>query len=151
MNPPLSRLSAALGYTFRQPELLEEALTHRSASPHNNERLEFLGDALLNLIVAEYVFLHYPKASEGELSRLRSSLVKGETLAELARGLRLGDWLRLGLGELKSGAFAAIRFCRTRWRRFSARFIWTAVWRPAAIWCYASTKTAWNGWLTPAS
>jgi len=105
VNPPLSRLSAALGHTFRQPELLEEALTHRSASPHNNERLEFLGDALLNLIVAEYVFQHYPKASEGELSRLRSSLVKGETLAELARGLRVGDWLRLGLGELKSGGF----------------------------------------------
>lgn len=105
MNPPLARLSASLGYTFREPELLEESLTHRSASARNNERLEFLGDALLNMIVAEYLFQRYPKASEGELSRLRASLVKGETLAELARGLKLGDWLRLGPGELKSGGF----------------------------------------------
>lgn len=105
MIPPLSRLSASLGHTFRQPELLEEALTHRSASARNNERLEFLGDALLNLVVAEHLFQVYPKASEGELSRLRASLVKGETLAELARGLKLGDWLRLGAGELKSGGF----------------------------------------------
>ncbi len=105
MNLPIARLGAALDYTFRQPELLEEALTHRSASARNNERLEFLGDALLNLVIAEYLFQHYPKASEGELSRLRASLVKGETLAELARGLKLGDWLRLGPGELKSGGF----------------------------------------------
>ena len=105
MNPPISRLCAALGYVFQQPELLEEALTHRSASAHNNERLEFLGDALLNLIIAEYLFQQYPQASEGEMSRLRASLVKGETLAELARTLNLGDWLRMGQGELKSGSF----------------------------------------------
>ncbi|MDS4021748.1 MAG: ribonuclease III [Candidatus Competibacter sp.] len=105
MNSAVNRLCDALGYTFRQPGLLEEALTHRSASARNNERLEFLGDALLNLIVAEYLFQHYPKASEGELSRLRASLVRGETLADLARGLKLGDWLRLGPGELKSGGF----------------------------------------------
>lgn len=105
MNPPISRLCAALGYVFQQPELLEEALTHRSASAHNNERLEFLGDALLNLIIAEYLFQQYPQASEGEMSRLRASLVKGETLAKLARTLNLGDWLRMGQGELKSGSF----------------------------------------------
>lgn len=105
VNPPNARLYAALGYGFQQPEALEEALTHRSASAHNNERLEFLGDALLNLIVAEYLFQHYPKASEGELSRLRASLVKGETLADLARELKLGDWLRMGPGELKSGGY----------------------------------------------
>jgi ribonuclease-3 len=105
VNPPIARLCAALGYRFQTPEWLEEALTHRSASARNNERLEFLGDALLNLIIAEYLFQHYPKASEGELSRLRASLVKGETLADLARGLKLGDWLRLGQGELKSGGY----------------------------------------------
>lgn len=105
MNPPVASLCANLGYDFRQPGLLEEALTHRSASARNNERLEFLGDALLNVVIAEYLFQHYSKASEGELSRLRASLVKGETLAELARGLKLGDWLRLGPGELKSGGF----------------------------------------------
>jgi len=105
VNPPIASLCASLDYHFRQPELLEEALTHRSASARNNERLEFLGDALLNVVIAEYLFRHYSKASEGELSRLRASLVKGETLAELARGLKLGDWLRLGPGELKSGGF----------------------------------------------
>ncbi|HRF61977.1 MAG TPA: ribonuclease III [Candidatus Competibacter sp.] len=105
MSPPISQLCASLDYTFRSPELLEEALTHRSASGRNNERLEFLGDALLNMVIAEYLFQRYPKASEGEMSRLRASLVKGETLAELARHLKLGDWLRLGAGELKSGGF----------------------------------------------
>ena len=105
MSPPVSLLCASLGYRFQQPELLEAALTHRSASARNNERLEFLGDALLSMVIAEYLFEHYAKASEGELSRLRASLVKGETLAELARGLKLGDWLRVGAGELKSGGF----------------------------------------------
>lgn len=103
MSAAIDRLRAALGYTFRRPEWLEEALTHRSASANNNERLEFLGDALLNLVVAEVLYHRYPKASEGELSRLRASLVKGETLAKLARELKLGESLRLGPGELKSG------------------------------------------------
>lgn len=92
-----------LGYVFQRPELLEEALTHRSASPRHNERLEFLGDALLNLVMAEYLFQRYPQANEGELSRLRASLVKGEALAQLARDLKLGETLRLGQGELRSG------------------------------------------------
>lgn len=99
----MTQLCTVLGYRFQQPALLEEALTHRSASVSNNERLEFLGDALLSLVIAEYLFHRYPKASEGELSRLRASLVKGETLAELARNLKLGEALRLGQGELKSG------------------------------------------------
>ena len=99
----VARLSAVLGYVFQRPELLEDALTHRSASPRNNERLEFLGDALLNLVIAECLFQRYPQASEGELSRLRATLVKGEALAVLARRLKLGESLRLGQGELKSG------------------------------------------------
>lgn len=103
MNSSAAWLCAALGYVFQQPRLLEEALTHRSASSRNNERLEFLGDALLNLVIAECLFQRYPQASEGELSRLRANLVKGETLAELARGLKLGEGLRLGQGELRSG------------------------------------------------
>ena len=103
MSPSLAPLCAVLGYRFQRLDLLEEALTHRSFAARNNERLEFLGDALLNLVVAEYLFQQYPKASEGELSRLRASLVRAETLAELARSLKLGDWLRLGPGELKSG------------------------------------------------
>ena len=103
MNSSAERLCAALGYAFRRPGLLEEALTHRSASPRNNERLEFLGDALLNLVMAEYLFQRYPQASEGELSRLRATLVRGVALAELARSLKLGEESWWGQGELRNG------------------------------------------------
>lgn len=105
MNPSTDRLCHALGYTFCNSLLLEEALTHRSATGCNNERLEFLGDAILNVVIAAELFRTYPQATEGELSRLRASLVKQDTLAGLARGLALGDYLHLGSGELKSGGF----------------------------------------------
>lgn len=95
----------ALGHRFSNATLLEQALTHRSAGRCNNERLEFLGDALLNLIVAEFVFEQYPRASEGEMTRARASLVNGAALAELAREARLGEQLVLGPGELKTGGF----------------------------------------------
>ncbi len=95
----------ALGHRFSNATLLEQALTHRSAGRCNNERLEFLGDALLNLIVAEFVFEQYPRASEGEMTRARASLVNGAALAELAREARLGEHLVLGPGELKTGGF----------------------------------------------
>jgi ribonuclease-3 len=85
--------------------LLEAAVTHRSAGSQNNERLEFLGDAVLGHVVAEWLYRAFPQASEGQLSRLRAKLVKRETLAEIARSLELGDFLRLGSGELKSGGF----------------------------------------------
>ena len=94
-----------LGYRFANPALAELALTHRSAGRPNNERLEFLGDALLGAIVAEMLFVAHPKASEGELSRLRAQLVSGAALAVLGRELELGDRLKLGPGELKSGGF----------------------------------------------
>ena len=94
-----------LGHGFTDASLLEQALTHRSAGRCNNERLEFLGDALLNLIVAEFVFEQYPKASEGDMTRARASLVNGVALAELAREARIGDQLVLGPGELKTGGF----------------------------------------------
>lgn len=105
MNEVIARLCRALGYEFQHPLLLEEALTHRSAGWRNNERLEFLGDALLNCVIADELFRVYPRASEGELSRLRANLVKEDTLAGLARELSLGDYLHLGAGELKSGGF----------------------------------------------
>lgn len=95
----------ALGYLFRQPQLLEEALTHRSAGGRNNERLEFLGDSILNFVIAAELYATHPRAAEGELSRLRATLVREETLAELAQRLNLGDHLRLGSGEMKSGGF----------------------------------------------
>ncbi|MDP4918453.1 MAG: ribonuclease III [Haliea sp.] len=99
----LAQLQRLLGYQFSDPALLQLALTHRSASGTNNERLEFLGDSILNHVIAEALFHRLPKAREGDLSRLRASLVKGETLAEVGRDLQLGDFLRLGLGERKSG------------------------------------------------
>jgi ribonuclease-3 len=94
-----------LPYRFRDPALAQLALTHRSIGQPNNERLEFLGDALLGAIIAEMLYEAHPKASEGELSRLRAQLVSGQALAVLARELELGDGLKLGPGELKSGGF----------------------------------------------
>ncbi len=101
----IDSLCRALGYRFGDPALLEQALTHRSASGVNNERLEFLGDALLNCVIGEAVYRRQPCAKEGDLSRLRALLVKEETLAALAAGLALGEVLTLGSGELKSGGF----------------------------------------------
>ncbi len=98
-------LSARLGYRFRNAELLESALTHRSYGQHNNERLEFLGDALLNFVIANELYHRRPGLEEGDLSRLRAALVREETLAEIALELGLGDHLRLGIGARKSGGF----------------------------------------------
>jgi ribonuclease-3 len=92
-------------HSFRNPDLANLALTHRSAGKPNNERLEFLGDALLGATVAELLYEAHPNASEGELSRLRAQLVNGQALAVIARELELGDVLKLGPGELKSGGF----------------------------------------------
>lgn len=105
MSSLYQKLCQRLGYFFADLGLLELALTHRSFGGKNNERLEFLGDSILNYVIAEDLFHRFPKAKEGELSRLRASLVKGDTLAELAREFGLGDYLKLGAGELKSGGF----------------------------------------------
>ena len=103
MNNPLLKLSQRIDYTFRDTSLIELALTHRSCGGKNNERLEFLGDSIVNLVIAEALFLKFPEAKEGKLSRLRARMVKGVTLAELARDFGLGDFLHLGSGEMKSG------------------------------------------------
>jgi ribonuclease III len=105
MENPGQFLAKRLGYQFKDKELLQLALTHRSVSGKNNERLEFLGDSLLNFIIAEALCRLYPDLKEGELSRLRANLVNGTTLAELAREFNLGDCLILGIGELRSGGF----------------------------------------------
>ena len=105
MSRSLDGLSQYIGYTFKDPDLLRVALTHCSAGGRNNERLEFLGDAVLGYIIADWLYTLYPDADEGQLSRLRASLVKKETLAEIARSLAVGDYLRMGSGELKSGGF----------------------------------------------
>jgi ribonuclease-3 len=98
-------LSRNLGLTFNNPELFSTALTHRSAGAKNNERLEFLGDAILGFVIAEILYDKFSEAPEGVLSRLRANLVNQSSLAELARAHRFGDYLLLGSGELKSGGF----------------------------------------------
>lgn len=105
MNNPLKKLSQRIGYEFKDVSLIELALTHRSKGGTNNERLEFLGDSIVNFVVAEALFKKFPDAKEGKLSRLRAGLVRGTTLAELGRDFDLGEFLVLGSGELKSGGF----------------------------------------------
>jgi len=104
INPHnLARLTKKLGYEFNDAALLVQALTHRSAKGEHNERLEFLGDSILGFVIAEALYDKFPKHDEGDLTRMRSSLVKGVTLAEVARDFDLGECLILGPGELKSG------------------------------------------------
>ena len=106
MNPiVINRLQRKLGYTFNHQELLQQALTHRSASSKHNERLEFLGDSILSYVIANALYHRFPRVDEGDMSRMRATLVRGNTLAELAREFELGECLRLGPGELKSGGF----------------------------------------------
>ncbi len=100
---PSIALRERLGHAFRQPELLARALTHRSHGATHNERLEFVGDAVLNCVVAAALFERFPTIPEGELTRVRASLVNRDTLARLARGLGLGCEISLGEGEVRSG------------------------------------------------
>ena len=104
-KPAVTRLEQSLGHRFCEPALLRQALTHRSRASAHNERFEFLGDSILNCVVAAILFERFPSLREGELSRLRASLVRQETLFEIAQSLFLGDALLLGEGELKSGGF----------------------------------------------
>ena len=106
MKQPVDQIAAHLGYDFDDQTLLARALRHRSAGPDHNERLEFLGDAVLGLVIANALFERFATATEGQLSRLRAALVKKETLAEVARTIDLGDYLELGPGELRSGGHA---------------------------------------------
>lgn len=101
----LAALIQRLAYDFKNPALLDEALTHRSVGAQNNERLEFLGDSVLNFVIADELFRQFPDINEGDLSRLRASLVNRDSLAEIARELELGACLKLGSGELKSGGY----------------------------------------------
>lgn len=101
----VDRLESAFDLRFSNPKLLERALTHRSRSQENYERLEFLGDSVLGFVVAEELYLRFPTTSEGKLSRMRSYVVRKETLARIARSMSLQDHLQLGEGELKSGGF----------------------------------------------
>ncbi len=103
---PLQQLQVVIHYQFKDDELLQTAMTHRSFSKNNNnETLEFLGDSILGLVISEHLFLRLTDATEGELSRVRASLVKEDALATVARDINLGDFLQLGSGELKSGGY----------------------------------------------
>ncbi|MCR4464725.1 ribonuclease III [Burkholderia sp. SCN-KJ] len=102
---PLSQLESRLRYEFRNAELLRQALTHRSHSATHNERLEFLGDSVLNCAVAALLFQRFSKLDEGDLSRVRANLVKQQSLYEIAQALNISEGLRLGEGELRSGGF----------------------------------------------
>ncbi len=105
MTPRSHKLERRLGYRFAEPQRLQQALTHRSVGHQNNERLEFLGDGLVNFVIADALFRLRGTAEEGALSRLRASLVREETLAKLARELELSEALSLGESELKSGGY----------------------------------------------
>lgn len=103
---PETKLMKRLGYQFQTPALLKLALTHRSVSKqHNNERMEFLGDAELEQVISIQLYEQFPAASEGQLTRMRARLVRGKTLAEMAAEMGLGEFLYLGSGEMKSGGF----------------------------------------------
>jgi ribonuclease-3 len=101
----LEHLQAQLGHSFLKPELLVQALTHRSHSNSHNERLEFLGDSVLNCVIAAELYRRFSRLKEGELSRLRANLVRQDALHQVAQGLALGGFLRLGEGEQRSGGF----------------------------------------------
>ncbi len=102
-NKNTNVLCGHLDYVFIQPQLLQRALTHRSYAPEHNERMEFLGDSILGCVIAKHLYSAFPHLSEGELSRLRSNLVREETLVTLAQQINLGGYLLLGEGERKSG------------------------------------------------
>lgn len=101
----LDKVSQLFGYQFKDESLLNLALTHRSMGSNNNERLEFLGDAILGMVISSELYRRFPHEKEGVLTRLRSSLVKGETLSKIAMELKLGEFILLGSGELKSGGY----------------------------------------------
>lgn len=103
MSKSTGLLEKLLGHEFADRALLQQALTHRSAGNRNNERLEFLGDAILGAVIAAELYRRHPKASEGKLSRLRSRLVRRESLTDIARALDVGQYLTLGVGERRSG------------------------------------------------
>ena len=101
----MEKLQKNIDYHFSDVALLKQALTHRSVNKNNNERLEFLGDSILGCVISHELYHRFPLVDEGQLSRLRSSLVRGQTLAKLAKTLNLSETLVLGQGELKSGGF----------------------------------------------
>lgn len=124
----------AFGHGFADPTLLHRALAHRSAGQPHNERLEFLGDSLVGAIIAEWLYERLPQASEGSLTRLRAQLVRRESLADRARALSLGDHLRLGQGELRSGGFRRDSILADAFEALVAAIYLDAGWQACRSW-----------------
>ena len=135
----IKKLERKIGYQFQDSASLVQAVTHRSFASHNNERLEFLGDGILNFIIAEALYEQFPEATEGQLSRLRALMVKQKTLAAIAREMSLGDFLVMGTGELKSGGFN-----RDSILSDALEAIVAAVYREAG---FETTRTLLLGWF----
>ena len=135
----IKKLERKIGYQFQDSASLVQAVTHRSFASHNNERLEFLGDGILNFIIAEALYEQFPEATEGQLSRLRALMVKQKTLAAIAREMSLGDFLVMGTGELKSGGFN-----RDSILSDALEAIVAAVYREAG---FENTRTLLLGWF----
>ena len=133
----LSALLHRLQHRFSDPSLLQRAVTHRSYSSEHNERLEFLGDSVLNLAVSSLLFRRMQGLPEGELSRVRALLVKQDSLHRIAMRLQLPQVLRLGEGESKSGGKLRPSSWPTRWRPSSALSIWTRATTRPRPWCTA--------------
>ena len=128
----MNNLEEKLGYTFQDASLLENALTHSSRANesrgklHSNERLEFLGDSILGMVVADHLYRNHPDLPEGDLTRTRAALVCEESLVEVARELGLGEYLRLGKGENSGGGRERPSIQATQWRLFWPPSTWTA-------------------------
>lgn len=135
----------AFGHRFENPGLLRQALSHRSVGHPHNERLEFLGDSLVGAIVAELLHERFPRATEGQLTRLRASLVRRESLAEQARQLNFGDHLRLGQGELKSGGFRRESILADAFEALVAAIYLDAGWQVCRQWLRQRFEPALEG------
>lgn len=133
------------GHSFADPALLRQALSHRSVGHPHNERLEFLGDSLVGAIIAELLHERFPKATEGQLTRLRASLVRRESLAEQARQLDFGNHLRLGQGELKSGGFRRESILADAFEALVAAIYLDAGWHACRAWLRRRFEAALDG------
>ena len=147
----MTTLEEKLGYEFRDPALLENALTHSSCANESrgrrqsNERLEFLGDSILGMVVADHLYRNHPDLPEGELTRTRAALVCEDSLVEVAEALHLGEYLHLGKGE-EAGGGRKRPSRRTPWRRCWLRSIWTAgSARPGRSYSSISSAGRWRG------
>lgn len=123
----MKKLQKKINYQFKDLSLLELALTHRSMGRNNNERLEFLGDSILGVVISKELYQRFPCVDEGKLSRLRSHLIRGQTLVQLGSALELSKNLILGSGELKSGGIGVNLFKQILWKQYLVQCYWIQI------------------------